>query len=772
MKSKTIIERIIHSPIIQTLVIFVSGGWIILEIVEYFIQNFGFNENIRSILLIILLSMLPVAVFFAWYLTRKQRDHKGLSSIPKTRKKGILLSLKNQQIIIPGILIFILIGITVGFIINHKSKLHSALHTTLPLLKKELAKVNDTEGEWNWNAYHQALGLKRILRNSPDFMKLWNELTIPFSIKTDPAGAKVFAKPYSRPDTSWFFLGETPLLQFPFPKGLSRIKIEKPDFETQFDILLNPFGWDIEVESRQYQLFRNNEIPEEMVYVPGFKGDYFLTPTLSFLYVGDFWVDRFEVTNRQYKAFMDSGGYENPMYWHFPFQDGEDTLTLENAIGRFKDKTGWQGPANWELGEIPKGEDDIPVTGISWYEASAFARFLKKELPTLFHWVSLSEAHAAPEIVKFGNFDKKGPVVEGTYNSMTRYGTYDLPGNVSEWIFNSVGGDRLIIGGNFKEPTYLYNTTLQVSPWTRNDLVGFRCIKYINDTLKQQLTQKFNHENRDYANLKPAKDNIFQVYKELLEFNGSELNPISISENTTENWIREIVSLDVPYENAPMKILVFLPVNSKPPFQTIVYFPGLDAIYSNTLGDMNANPRVDFFLKSGRAVIWPVYYATYGRGEIKPINLHTWKQVHKNIMIDVQMVNDYIQTRQDLDSEKLAYFGISWGSSLAPYIIATDERFKLGILALFGIPSIEKYRYKEFDQLDFVPRVKIPMLLLGGRYDFDFTLEQQKAFYDYLGTPKENKKWMVYESTHYIPRKDLINESLNWLDKYFGPVDK
>ena len=67
-----------------------------------------------------------------------------------------------------------------------------------------------------------------------------------------------------------FFLGETPLLQFPFPKGLSRIKIEKPDFETQFDILLNPFGWDIEVESRQYQLFRNNEIPEEMVYVPGF----------------------------------------------------------------------------------------------------------------------------------------------------------------------------------------------------------------------------------------------------------------------------------------------------------------------------------------------------------------------------------------------------------------------------------------------------------------------------------------------------------------------
>ena len=88
------------------------------------------------------------------------------------------------------------------------------------------------------------------------------------------------------------------------------------------------------------------------------------------------------------------------------------------------------------------------------------------------------------------------------------------------------------------------------------------------------------------------------------------------------------------------------------------------------------------------------------------------------------------------------------------------------------MPSKKQYRFKEFDQIDYIPHVKIPMLLLGGHYDPSLTMEKQQAFYDFLGTPKNDTKWMVYETTHWIPRKDLINESLGWLDKYFGPVNK
>jgi dipeptidyl aminopeptidase/acylaminoacyl peptidase len=139
-------------------------------------------------------------------------------------------------------------------------------------------------------------------------------------------------------------------------------------------------------------------------------------------------------------------------------------------------------------------------------------------------------------------------------------------------------------------------------------------------------------------------------------------------------------------------------------------------------------------------------------------------------MIDAQIACDYIAKRKDLDAERIAFAGVSWGGFVAPYILAIDERIKLGILILFGVQSRDEYPW--YDQINYLPRVKIPMLLLAGRYDPDYSLKQQQAFYDFLGTPENEKEWKIYESTHYIPRKDAINESLNWLDKYFGPVNK
>ena len=101
-----------------------------------------------------------------------------------------------------------------------------------------------------------------------------------------------------------------------------------------------------------------------------------------------------------------------------------------------------------------------------------------------------------------------------------------------------------------------------------------------------------------------------------------------------------------------------------------------------------------------------------------------------------------------------------------------EDRINLGILNLFCLSSVKKYLFKEFDQVDYLPRVEIPMLLLGGQYDFDFTIEQQQAFYDLLGTPRTDKRWMVFESNHYVPRHNLVSESLNWLDMHFGQVEK
>ena len=57
-------------------------------------------------------------------------------------------------------------------------------------------------------------------------------------------------------------------------------------------------------------------------------------------------------------------------------------------MARFRDRTGRSGPATWELGSYPEGQEDFPVGGISWFEAAAYARFAGKELPTIYHWTA------------------------------------------------------------------------------------------------------------------------------------------------------------------------------------------------------------------------------------------------------------------------------------------------------------------------------------------------------------------------------------------------
>ena len=53
---------------------------------------------------------------------------------------------------------------------------------------------------------------------------------------------------------------------------------------------------------------------------------------------------------------------------------------------RFKDRAGRPGPATWELGNYPERQGDFPVTGVSWYEAAAYAEFAGKTLPTAHQW--------------------------------------------------------------------------------------------------------------------------------------------------------------------------------------------------------------------------------------------------------------------------------------------------------------------------------------------------------------------------------------------------
>ena len=78
-------------------------------------------------------------------------------------------------------------------------------------------------------------------------------------------------------------------------------------------------------------------------------------------------------------------------------------------------------------------------------------------------------------------------------------------------------------------------------------------------------------------------------------------------DTTATHWVKEKVSFRAAYGNERVIAYLFLPKNSRPPYQTVVYFPGAGAIQAATSSDMLPTAAIDFLLLSGRAVLYPIY---------------------------------------------------------------------------------------------------------------------------------------------------------------------
>jgi dipeptidyl aminopeptidase/acylaminoacyl peptidase len=173
-------------------------------------------------------------------------------------------------------------------------------------------------------------------------------------------------------------------------------------------------------------------------------------------------------------------------------------------------------------------------------------------------------------------------------------------------------------------------------------------------------------------------------------------------------------------------------------------------------------------------VLFPVYKGTYERGDgMESDNANMSSAWRDHVIMwakDVSRAVDYAETRPELDHGKVAYYGYSWGAVMGAIVPAVEPRIKVCVFALGGLDFPKTL--PEVDPINFVSRVKQPVLMLNGRYDFFFPMEaSQKPLYRLLGSRKDQKKHLLYDTGHNIPRNELIKETLNWLDEYLGPIN-
>lgn len=232
--------------------------------------------------------------------------------------------------------------------------------------------------------------------------------------------------------------------------------------------------------------------------------------------LNDFRIDKYPVTNDQYAAFIEAGGYqtrslwseegwawkeenhiEQPLYWTVA-KDKKDDRRIDVRVRELFE----EGSLKW----------NHPVCGVSWHEAESFARFAGKRLPSEAEWEKAASWDPAtrskrrfswgdelpdPQKANFANHHWGTTPVDAFPAGQSAYGCFDMTGNVWEWtatVFDGYAGftafpyreyselwfdgdHRVLKGGSWATGSPLLRTSFRNfwRPRFRIAFAGFRC---------------------------------------------------------------------------------------------------------------------------------------------------------------------------------------------------------------------------------------------------------------------------------------------------------
>lgn len=622
-------------------------------------------------------------------------------------------------------------------------------------------------------AFEAALEIEARQAGSASLEGYWREFSWKTNFPSAPEGATVYRRNYDDTETEWQELGWTPLYDVRVPRGLSVIRFELDDHEPVTRLIgglagssnrLPRTGDDthnnynthiVDVTFDPVGSIGPNEarVPGMSVSIDGYE-----------VRMADFFIDRYEVTNREYQAFVNAGGYENEDYWEHEFVRDGQTLNFEAAMKVYVDTTGRPGPSNWTGSAYPEGMADHPVGGISWYEAAAYARFAKRDLPTVHHWRRAYARASLSWELAHSNLDTGRSAPVGQYRGIGWVGTLDMLGNVREWCANEVGDQRAILGGGWNDAPYMAGNSVDspgtLPPFDRSPENGVRLTRLNGEQDARNLLAQAIESRQPIQPATPVSDEVFSALLANFDYSSGPMN--AVVEETTEmrGFVRHRISFDIDESGDRMHVYLFLPGDEVARYPVMFYWSSSHGFYLTDIEQFRLH--LDFMLKRGWAVAMPILDHTFDRGTGRFPDMSDIEYRDQNVrwVREVRRTVDYLETRSDLDMDKLVMYGFSWGGRVAALALAVDDRFKVAVLNQAGLSS---WNSSNVAVEHYLPRVTQPVLQINGRFDQDYRLDDSaKPFFELLGS--EQKKHVVSDTGHFATMQTVIGETLAWLD--------
>jgi len=649
-------------------------------------------------------------------------------------------------------------------------------------------------------AFERAVKAEEIVPDDPTLMRWLPEIADTISISTVPEGAIVYLQRFadeSENPMDRVRVGMTPIVDLRIARSDHLLWLEKEGYTTLERVVssaLNRAERRLGVEPDlvlEEVLVARGTVPDDMVLVPG--GEYNLRGSgfrgMDAVTLDDFLVDRHEVSNKNFLEFVQAGGYSNPSYWQHPFMKDSVELSFDQAMAVLQDRSGLPGPREWSNQEFPEGQGNHPVTGVTWYEAAAYAEYTGKVLPTIYQWEKAARGgrftHFEGIVMPWGlmnmagssarraNYLARGTAAVNDYPfGISPYGAYNMGGNVEEWCLNERSAGRATAGGSWADAPYVFPIGGARPPFQSSNTTGFRRVSKPAPGAADQGTGRIE-PRRSAVEFTPVDDATYQGFLSHYRYDKKPLGAEVVEVIDTPDWTRQKLTFSGVTDDRIIAYL-YLPKRAEPPYQCINYVVSSTVFFGRTVAE-EVEAILSPQIKAGRAVMavvprgaiereWPGHSNYPAPGQ--------WDTVQTRAMVilrvtEFRMGLDYLQSRKEIDMSRIAHIGFSWGATERALILtAVEPRIQSSIFVGGGIWP--RRSLPEVTAVNFVPRIRGPVLVLTGRYDETTPYEPNaRALFQLVKAPKQLE---LTESGH-LPPLELRNPIINsFLDRTLGSV--